>query len=71
MSTVQKTRALFRQTKVIYNAVDGLYEVYYRKLFFWKFYMAYRNEQPNAEKQAINLAKTLLLTAEIYRSDRV
>ena len=65
-------KRLFKQTKVIYNAHHLIYEVYYKNFLFWKFDQAYsvnnHNNDENAKRMAIDRAKNMLDTVEVYRS---
>jgi hypothetical protein len=63
---------LFKQTKVIYDAHTEEYDVYYKNFLFWKFDRTYKVSQymrdDEAKQNAINYAKNILNTVEIYRS---
>lgn len=65
-------RKLFKQTKVVYDAHLQCYEVYYKNLLFWKFDQGYpvnnHNNNENARRMAIDRAKNILDTVEIWRS---
>lgn len=69
---------LFKQTKVIYNDHQKQYEVYYRNFFIWRFdscykfdtghpYPHYDVKKEEAEKRAIDRAKAMLNTVEVWR----
>jgi hypothetical protein len=70
---------LFKQTKVIYDDHQKQYEVYYRNFFVWRFdscykfntdhpYTPYSIAQKNeAEERAIQRAKAMLATVEVWR----
>ena len=74
---------LFKQTRVIYDAHLKQYQVYYKNWFFWKFDSCYKfderdskgyltnrihyRDQHEAEKDAIERAKAMLDTVEVYR----
>jgi hypothetical protein len=63
---------LFKQTKVIYDAHMEEYDVYYKNFLFWKFDRTYKVSQymrdDVASQTAINYAKNILNTVEVYRS---
>ena len=65
---------LFKQTKVVYCAHLQEYRVYYKNFLFWRFDHTYRigphlkNER--AKELAIERAKNMLDTVEVYRSPR-
>ena len=65
-------RKLFKQTKVVYDAHLQIYEVYYKNWLFWKFDQGYpvncHNNNENARRMAIDRAKNILDTVEIWRS---
>ena len=65
-------RKLFKQTKVVYDAHLQIYEVYYKNWLFWKFDQGYpvncHNNNENAKRMAIDRAKNILDTSEIWRS---
>ena len=71
---------LFKSTKVIFNAHQNQYEVYYKNWFVWRFDSCYKfdekkasynpvhycdNEQ--ARKRAIARAEAMLETVEVWR----
>ena len=63
---------IFKQTKVIYDAHMEEYDVYYKNFLFWKFDRTYKVSQymrdDEAKQNAINYAKNILNTVEVYRS---
>ena len=65
---------LFKQTKVVYDAHSKEYQVYYKNFLFWRLDHTYRigphlkNER--AKELAIERAKNMLDTVEVYRSPR-
>ena len=65
---------LFKQTKVVYDAHLKEYQVYYKNFLFWQFDHVYKvgphlkNER--AKELAIERAKNMLDTVEVYRSPR-
>lgn len=65
-------KRLFKQTKVIYNAHENTYEVYYKNFLRWKFDRAYKVgeylDKERAKELAIERAKAMLSTVEVYRS---
>ena len=74
---------LFKQTRVIYDAHLKQYQVYYKNWFVWKFDSCYKFDEnfphhpvhycskPDAEKRAIERAKAMLETVEVYRGKQV
>jgi hypothetical protein len=70
---------LFKQTRVIYDAHQEQYQVYYKNFLFWRFECSYRFDnskspykthyctQKEAEERAIARAKAMLETVEVYR----
>lgn len=64
---------LFRKTKVIYDAHMQEYKVYVKNFLFWKFDRSYKvgpyMPDETAKEHAINYAKNILNTVEIYRSE--
>jgi len=65
-------KRLFKQTKVIYDAHEQCYDVYYKNFLFWKFDRAYsvynHNNNETAKRLAIARAENMLDTVEVYRS---
>ena len=75
------TKALYKSTKVVYNAHLKQYEVYYRNWLFWQFdsYYKYDEHAPGsyrpvhyctkeeAEQRAIKRAADMLETVEVWR----
>ena len=73
-----KMKRLFKSTKVIYDAHEAAYFVYYKNWFFWVLDSCYKfdtipglrrhdcNKQ-QAEKQAIERAEAMLETVEVFR----
>ena len=65
-------KRLFKQTKVIYDAHEQCYDVYYKNFLFWKFDQAYpvynHNNNETAKRLAIARAENMLDTVEVYRS---
>lgn len=66
---------LFRTVKVIYEASDNQYEVYYRNWFFWRFDSCYKvneyNDNKKAKEKAIERAQALLDTVEVWRQSNI
>lgn len=76
-------RYLYKSTKVIYDAHLKQYQVYYKNWFFWKFDSCYKFderdaqgylcrpvhycEKHEAEKRAIERAKAMLDTVEVWK----
>lgn len=72
-------RHLFKQTKVVYDDHQKEYQVWYRNFFVWQFDSCFKfddkhphtpyNDQKKAEaeKRAIDRAKAMLNTVEIWR----
>ena len=67
-------KRLFKQTKVIYDAHEQCYDVYYKNFLFWKFDQAYsvynHNNNETAKRLAIARAENMLDTVEVYRSTK-
>lgn len=65
-------RNLFKQTKVVYDAHLREYRIYYKNFLRWRFDRAYRETEyvtdARAKELAIDRAKAMLDTVEIYRS---
>ena len=65
-------RKLFKQTKVVYDAHEESYDVYYKNFLFWRFDQAYKVKEyrpmARAMEMAITRAKNMLDTSEIWRS---
>jgi hypothetical protein len=75
---MNKMKNLFRTTKVIHDAHTHSYDVYYKNFLFWKFDSSYRYDDDIkypihyqtkviAEKEAINRAKAMLETVEVWK----
>lgn len=78
---------LFKSTKVIYDAHLKEYQVYYKNWFFWHFDSCYKfderdekgylktrthyREMHEAEKKAIERAKAMLDTVEIWKQSNI
>ncbi len=71
-------KRLYRSVKVVYNAHHMSYDVYYRNWFFWNFDRCFKWDEDSrypihyctkfeAETRAIERAKNLLKTVEIFR----
>ncbi len=74
-------KRLYKSAKVIYDAHTKSYEVYYRNWFFWRYDSHYKWDEDSrypvhyrtkfeAETRAIERAKNLLKTVEIFRESR-
>ena len=67
-------RNLFKQTKVVYDAHMKEYVVYYKNWLSWKHDQTYKVGQylpdARAKELAIERAKNMLDTVEIYRSTK-
>ena len=63
---------LFKQTKVVYDAHLKEYVVYYKNWLFWRHDQTYKVgtylHDERAKELAIERAKNMLDTVEIYRS---
>ena len=76
-------KPLYKTVKVIYNAIDESYEIWYRNWFFWNFDSSYKfdksdNKHPlyyrtkeQAEQMAINRAAAMLKSVEVFRGTSV
>lgn len=64
---------LFRKTKVVYDAHLQEYKIYVKNFLFWKYDRSYKVGQymldETAKEQAIDYAKNILNTVEVYRSE--
>ena len=72
-------KPLFKTVKVIYNAIDESYEIWYRNWFVWNYDSKYKFDEPGvrypthyrskeqAEQMAIDRAKAMLKSVEVYR----
>jgi len=64
---------LFKKSKVIYDAHLQEYKIYVKNFLFWKFDRSYKVGQymldETAKEHAINYAKNILNTVEVYRSE--
>jgi hypothetical protein len=72
-------KPLYKSTKVVYDAHFREYQVYYRNWFFWKFDSCYKYDERDgyrpvhycdketAENRAIDRAKAMLDTVEVWR----
>lgn len=70
---------IFKQTKVIYDAHLKEYQVWYRNFFVWRFDSCYKHDtshpytphyaqkKAEAEQRAIERAKAMLNTIEVWR----
>lgn len=76
-------KPLFKTVKVIYNASNESFEVWYRNWFFWSFdscykfdeagskYHVYYRTKEKAEEMAINRAKAMLKSIEVFRGTAI
>ena len=75
-------RIIFKQTKVIYDAHQKEYQVWYRNFFVWRFDSCYKfDENPSrpihyrnkqrAEEMSIDRAKAMLNTIEVWRGSNL
>ena len=64
---------LFKKSKVIYDAHLQEYKIYVKNFLFWKFDRSYKVGtymlDETAKEHAINYAKNILNTVEVYRSE--
>ena len=72
---------LFKSTKVIFNAHQKQYEVYYKNWFIWRFDSCYKYDEKDgksyspvhycdkdsAKQRAITRAEDMLETVEVWR----
>lgn len=73
-------KRLFKKTKVIYNAHGLYYEVWFKKFWVWCYDSCYKFDKPGekypvyyttkeeAEERAIERAKAMIETVEVWRS---
>jgi hypothetical protein len=78
-------KPLYKSTKVIYDAHLKQYQVYYKNWFTWKFDSCYKYDERDginytpvhyctkeqAEERAINRAKAMLDTVEVWKQSQV
>lgn len=75
-------KPLYKSVKVIYNAHQKQYEIWYRNWFMWHFDSCYKFDEdlsrPNhyrdkqrAEEMAIEQAKCMLNTVEVWRGSTI
>jgi uncharacterized UPF0160 family protein len=68
-------RKLFKQTKVVYDAHQKTYNVYYKNFLSWRFDSAYRVHEylrdEIAKAKAIERAQAMLDTVEIWKSSEI
>lgn len=76
-------RPLFKTVKVIYNAHQKGYEVWYRNWFFWNFDSIYKfdpdgdkypihyKNQETAKQMALSRAECMLKTVEVFRASSI
>ena len=75
-------KPLYKKTKVIYNAHEEQYEVYYKNFLFWHYDSCYKfNSNPKftihhlkkeqAEQEAIKRAKAMLDTVEVWSGTNI
>ena len=78
---------LYKSTKVIYDAHKKEYQVYYKNWFVWKYDSCYKFDERDsrgyiinqtyycnkeqAEERAINRAKAMLETVEVWKQSQV
>ena len=78
---------LYKSTKVIYDAHLKEYQVYYKNWFFWKYDSCYKFDERDskgyltnptyycdknqAEERAINRAKAMLETVEVWKQSQI
>lgn len=83
----KKMKHLYKSTKVIYDAHLKEYQVYYKNWFFWKYDSCYKFDEAKAaynrynpvhyctkeqaEERAINRAKAMLETVEVWKQSQV
>ena len=65
---------LFKQTRVVYDALLKEYNVQYKNFLVWKFVECYKVSEhlpdERAKQLAIERAKAMLDTVEVYRSPK-
>jgi hypothetical protein len=64
-------RPLYKSTKVIYNAHELQYEIWYKTFVIWKFDSCYKIgeylKDERAKELAINRAQAMLNSCEIWK----
>jgi len=87
MGESEKMKHLYKSTKVIFDAHQKEYQVYYKNWFVWHFDSCYKYDERDgqgyinhtihyctkeqAEERAINRAKAMLDTVEIWKQSQV
>lgn len=68
-------KILYKSSKVIYNAHQKQYEIWYKNWFVWRFDSCYQVSEylkdDIAKKQAIERAQALLNTVEIWKQSNI
>ena len=76
--TINMSKYLFEKTKVVHNKRFGRFDIYYKNFLFWKYECCqpydipgrtrfYGYTEKQAEEAAIQTAKDMLDTVEVYR----
>lgn len=75
-------KPLYKSAKVIYNAHQKQYEIWYRNWFVWHFDSCYKfdedarnpihyTKKERAEEMAVQRAKAMLNTVEVWRGSNI
>jgi hypothetical protein len=75
-------KSLYKSVKVIYNAHQKQYEIWYKNLFKWHFDSCYKfdvndrntiyyRNKHRAEEMAVERAKGMLNTVEVWRGSNI
>lgn len=68
-------KSLYKSSKVIYNAHQKRYEVYYKNWFVWQYDSCYKPceylKDEIAKEKAIERAEALLNTVEVWKGSRI
>ena len=77
-------KSLYKSTKVIYDAHKKEYQVYYKNWFVWRYDSCYKFDEKKAqydpihyctkeqaEERAIDRAKAMLSTVEVWKQSQV
>lgn len=63
-------KSLYKTVKVVYNAHEKRFDIFYRNWFFWQYDSCYKDSEfgtARAKELAIERAQGMLNTAEVWR----
>lgn len=68
-------KILYKSSKVIYNAHEKKYEIWYKNWFVWRFDTCYKVDEylnsETAKEKAIERAQALLNTVEVWKQSNI